>query len=127
MYQQWVCVGGEPVEYSALPYISVEYSTPHVSNNTNKNSNANVDLDNHNSNSKANADLNNHYHNSQANADLTNLSNPYSTWCHTGGLLRYDASVGSSMHIPLTHGQVLKKDQSLRLVATRLPINGNRY
>ena len=154
-------MGGEPVEYSALPYISVEYSTLHVLNNTNNNSNtnavsnntnnnsdanadfdnhnsnpnvnavsnnknnnsnanvvsnninnnsdANADLDNYNRNSKANADLNNHYHNSQANADLPNLSNPYATWCHTGGLLRYDASVGSSMLIPLTHGAGAKE------------------
>ena len=47
---------------------------------------------------------------SNANAELPNASDTYTTWCHTGGLLRSTTSVGPSMLSPLTHVQVLQTE-----------------
>ena len=105
--------------------------------NTN-NSEANADLNNDNNNSEANADLTNYNSNSNANADLPNLYNSYATWCHIGGLLRSDASVGFSMLIPLTHGAHTKEGSvdtprgeptpiNMELLSNTLPQLNNTY
>ena len=61
-------------------------------------------------NSKVIADLNNNNDNSRANVDLPKLTIPHETWCrHTGGLLRSNTSVGTSMLNPLTHGAYNKE------------------
>ena len=41
---------------------------------------------------------------SNVNAEPPNTSDTYTTWCHTGGLLRSTTSVGPSTTYPLTHG-----------------------
>lgn len=81
----------------------VEYSTL-INNNKDNNSKANDALNNEDDNSKANAVVNNDNDDYKANADLSNLTIPYLTWCHTGELLRSDASVAFSILDPLTHG-----------------------
>ena len=70
--------------------------------------------------------VSNDTNNSKANTDPPNLSDTYATWCHIGGLLRSDASVGSSMLNPLTQVQMLQKDRSLRPVTIQPPLFGNR-
>ena len=117
-------VSRDHVECSTPVDQHVEYSSPllNVANNSNANtnssvtnsSNANTDsndtndskantVSNDTTNFNANTDLNNII-NSNANTDLPNTNDTYATWCHTGGLLRSDTSVGSSMLSPLTHG-----------------------
>ena len=72
--------------------------------------------------SNANTDLNNTV-NSNANTEWSSTSDTYATWCHTGGLLRSDASVGPSMLSPLSHGANATNGV---VVTPRHPIIGNR-
>lgn len=75
-------------------------------------------------NSRVNADLNNNNDNSRANVDLPKLTIPHETWCrHTGGLLRSNTSVVTSMLNPLTHGGRFKKRLNIAENADSLPTN----